>query len=812
MFEGFTESAKSALKYAEEAAREMGFNYIGTEHLLLGLAKSEGLAGKILNSAGVTWQALLEKAYQMVGKGDFQFSGEFSLTPRSKRVIELSAGEAKGLNHNYIGSEHILLAILRERDGVAAHLLQGLVNTDTLRQELLRTIKEQEAPGKATATPTLDQFGKDLTAAAKNGELDPVIGRDKEIERMIQILSRRTKNNPILLGEPGVGKSAVVEGLAQRIVGGSIPETLKGKRLVTMDLSGMLAGAKYRGEFEERLKTAIGEIKQSGNVIVFIDEVHTLVGAGAAEGAIDAANILKPMLARGDMQTIGATTLDEYRKYIEKDAALERRFQPVTINEPSQEEAVQILFGLRDRYEAHHKVSISDEAVKQAVKLSARYIADRFLPDKAIDLMDEAASRVRIKSLTLPPDFQHLEDRLAALGKEKEEAVASQNFERAAKLRDEEAILKAEREARKLEWSKSNVTENLAVTGEDIAGIVSGWTGIPVNKLTEGEAARLLQLEEVLKERVIGQDEAVSAVSRAIRRAYAGLKDPRRPIGSFVFLGPTGVGKTELCKALAQAMFGDESAMIRLDMSEYMEKHTVSRLIGAPPGYVGYEEGGQLTEKVHRKPYSVVLLDEIEKAHPDVFNMLLQILEDGRLTDGKGKTISFSNTVLIMTSNVGAGELAFKKNLGFASEKPQEDYESMSRQMREELRKIFRPELLNRIDETIVFRSLTPENIQRIAELMLSEVAKRLYEREVPLTYTKAVAAELAKTGFDPQYGARPLRRAIQRTVEDRLSEELLAGRIRLGTPVELDFQNGAYTITQPEKPAKKHKAAKQAE
>lgn len=809
MFGGFTSNAQKALAIARQIAQEMGFNYVGTEHILYGIAKSEGIAGQVLNQNGLSAETILQTSYELTGKGDFNINSDFDFTPRSKRVLELSIQEARRMGQNFVGTEHILLALLREQEGVAAHVIgRNNVDINQIAKEVLEMLNQ--APGMGgkekqssanTATPTLDQYGRDLTTAAKNGELDPVIGRSKEIERIIQILSRRTKNNPILIGEPGVGKTAVVEGLAQRIVEGNIPETLKDKRVVTLNISSMLAGAKYRGEFEERLKGALTEIKNAGNIILFIDEVHTLIGAGAAEGAIDAANIFKPMLARGEMQTIGATTINEYRKHIEKDPALERRFQPVLIEQPSVEEAIEILKGLRDKYEAHHKVSISDDAIKAACQLSDRYISDRFLPDKAIDLIDEAASRIRIQNMTAPLDMQEAEEKLKLIAKEKAEAISQQNFERAAQLRDEEKACREEIEKKKNEWKLSVKAEKLTVTEDDIAAIVSSWTGIPVTKLTEDEAQRLLNLEEVLHKRVIGQEDAVNAVSKAIRRAYAGLKDPKRPIGSFIFLGPTGVGKTELCKALAETLFGDSDAIVRIDMSEYMEKHTVSRLIGAPPGYVGYDEGGQLTEKVQRKPYSVVLLDEIEKAHPDIFNVLLQILEDGRLTDGKGKTVDFKNTVIIMTSNIGAQNYLFKKTLGFGADRTNSimDYDKMREIMLDELKKTFRPEFLNRVDDMIVFHALDQENVKAITSLMLENVKKRLAERNVYLNVSDGAKDLLAKQGFDPVYGARPLRRAIQRTVEDKLSEELLAGNIKLGDNVLVDADGDKIVIKRDE-------------
>ena len=713
--------------------------------------------------------------------------------------MELSFYEARNLGHNYVGTEHLLLSLIREGEGVAARILKDSgVDLQQVREQIYKLLKEEglethqgKSRGKSD-TPTLDQYGRDLTYMAEEGKLDPVIGRDKEIERIVQILSRRTKNNPVLIGEAGVGKTAVVEGLAQKILQGNIPELLKDKRVVTLDLAGMVAGAKYRGEFEERLKTIMEEIRKAGNIILFIDEMHTIIGAGAAEGAIDASNILKPALARGEIQAIGATTLDEYRKHVEKDPALERRFQPVMVGEPTREEAVQILFGLRDKYEAHHKVRISDEAIKAAVDLSDRYITDRYLPDKAIDLIDEAASRVRLQSITAPPDLKKLEDKLEDLMKEKEEAVMNQNYEKAAKIRDEEHKIRKQLEEMKSNWNRRSDSSTETVGEEEIAEIVASWTGIPVNKLTETEAERLLNMEKILHRRVIGQGEAVKAVSRAIRRAHAGLKDPKRPIGSFIFLGPTGVGKTELCKALAEALFGDEEAMIRIDMSEYMERHTVSRLVGSPPGYVGYEEGGQLTEKVRRKPYSVILLDEIEKAHPDVFNILLQILEDGRLTDSKGRTVNFRNTVVVMTSNVGAHTIRKQKTIGFTSSEDvaASEYEKMKENIMEDLKRTFRPEFLNRIDEIIVFHALDEGDLRKIVRLMLDNVAKRLEKQEIYLEVTDAAQEYMMQEGFDPMYGARPLRRVIQRMIEDNLSEEILAGRIQVGDRVKVDYKD----------------------
>lgn len=801
VFDRFTEGARRALAIAQESAKELGHNYVGTEHLLLGLLQEEDSpASRMLAQAGVEYSAALRQIERLVGRGDYQFTDSFGYTSRTKKVIELSLYEAKSLNNNYIGTEHLLLALIRERESVAARILQDLgVDLAELRKSMNEGAGE--GVGKPSAargagsmdTPTLDKYGKDLTRLARDGELDPVIGRGEEISRIIQILSRRTKNNPVLIGDPGVGKTAIIEGLAQRIVSGDIPEILKDKRVVTLDIGGMLAGTKYRGEFEERIKAAIDELIASGNTILFIDELHTIVGAGASEGSVDASNILKPALARGQIQVVGATTLDEYRRHIEKDAAFERRFQPVTVGEPSQEEAKQILFGLRDRYEAHHMARITDEAVNAAVELSARYISDRFLPDKAIDLMDEAASKVRLQAYISPPDLKELENKIEEARKEKEEAVNNQNYERAAQVRDAEMQLRKEMEELRKSWENARKEEKCVVTEEDVAQVVASWTGVPVKKLTEDESQRLLNLEGTLHDRVIGQDEAVSAVARAIRRARAGLKDPKRPIGSYIFLGPTGVGKTELAKALAEAMFGDENAMVRLDMSEYMEPHSVSKLTGSPPGYVGYDDGGQLTEKVRRKPYAVILFDEIEKAHPDVFNALLQILEDGRLTDSKGRTVDFKNTILIMTSNVGANRLNKSARLGFGSDDNAGvgNYERMKETMLEELRRAFRPEFLNRVDEIILFHSLEKEQTLEIVKLMLRSVVHRLEERGISLSVTPDVEAYLAETGFDPTYGARPLRRAIQQQVEDSLSEEILSGRVQLGDSVQAVMQDG---------------------
>ena len=797
-FSRFTERAQRALLAAQKEAAQLGRAYVGTEHLLLGILNDPGAAAPVLS--GITLEQAREELIQLVGKGaELVTPKSMSYTPRTKKVLELSAREARDLGNNYVGTEHLLLALMREREGVAAHLLLKMgLDLNKAREELLRTLDSGEegaaaagSNGEGGGTPTLDKFARDLTQAAQSGELDPVIGRGAEIERIVQILSRRTKNNPVLIGEPGVGKSAIIEGLAQLITEGNIPEILRGKRVMSMDLPSMLAGAKYRGEFEERLKNTLAEVKKSGNVILFIDELHTLVGAGAAEGAIDAANILKPMLARGELQCIGATTLNEYHKYIEKDSALERRFQPVMVGEPSKEEAVAILMGLRDRYEAHHKVRITDEAIEAAVMLSDRYISDRFLPDKAIDLIDEAASRVRIRTFTAPPDMKQQEARLEALNKETEEAVAHEDFEKAAQLRDEKKKLQTEIAERREQWDQRRNDKVETVGEDDIAQIVSSWTGIPVTRMTEDEASRLLNLEKILHERVIGQDEAVKAVCRAIRRARAGLKDPKRPIGSFIFLGPTGVGKTELCKALGEALFGDEDSLIRIDMSEYMEKHSVSRMIGSPPGYVGYEEGGQLTEKVRRKPYSVLLFDEVEKAHPDVFNTLLQILEDGRLTDGQGRVVDFKNTVIVMTSNAGAHTIKKQRTMGFGSEDQREkSYEAMKENIMDEVKQIFRPEFLNRIDEIIVFHALEQQDIDQIAGLMLHQLSERLKERGIELAVEPSAVHLLASAGFDLTYGARPLRRAIQRMVEDALSEEILSGKVHLGQKVRVSAQD----------------------
>ncbi len=799
-FARFTERAQRALLAAQKEAAAMHRNYVGTEHLLLGIMRDPGKAGLILNA--VSEEALRATIVQMVGEGDEQTAGKtMSYAPRTKKVLEQSAREARDLGQNYVGTEHLLLALLFEREGVAAQALMRLgLDLAQARAQLLQACggeKDSAAP-KESSTPTIDQYARDLTECAKNGELDPIVGRSVEIERIMQILCRRRKNNPVLLGEPGVGKSAVVEGLAQMIVSGDVPEILKERRLVQLDLSAMLAGAKYRGEFEERLKNAAAEVRSDGRIILFIDELHTLVGAGAGEGSLDAANILKPMLARGELQCIGATTPSEYHKKIEKDAALARRFQPVMLEPPTIDDSIAILMGLRDAYEAHHKVTITDDAIEAAVRLSDRYISDRALPDKALDLIDEAAARVRIHVFTEPLDLQEQEERLDTLTREIEESVSSENFEKAAELRDQKKRLQNDMAARRQAWEARRDEKNGTVGEEEVAGVVSAWTGIPVQRMTEGEAARLMRLEDTLKKRVIGQDEAVTAVARAVRRARAGLKDPRRPIGSFIFLGPTGVGKTELCKALAEALFGDENSMIRIDMSEYMEKHSVSRMIGSPPGYVGFDEGGQLTEKVRRHPYSVLLFDEVEKAHPDVFNVLLQILEDGRLTDGQGRVVDFKNTVIVMTSNAGAHAIKKQRTMGFGSAADAaRSYEAMKASIMDEVKQVFRPEFINRVDEMIVFHELERPDIERIAALMLGDVQKRLAEQGVQLEVEPEAVALLANEGYDPLYGARPLRRAIQRLVEDALSDELLLGNVRLGGRVRMSVIGGRLTFEQ---------------
>lgn len=811
-FDGFTEKANNALNIAITSAGEFGHNYIGSEHILYGLIKEgSGVASTALTKLGLTPEKLYNLITEKIGTGAPATLSTDAFTPRTKRILQIAKIIAANLGHGYIGTEHLLIAIIEDGESYAVRFLQLLgIDPRQIVTELNKVLnsdigentsaKEQEPSGKSA----LDQFGRDLTKLAAQGKIDPVVGRKNEIERVVQILSRRTKNNPVLIGEPGVGKTAVAEGLALKIIAGEVPELLKGKRLVSLDLTGMVAGAKYRGDFEERIKAAIDEVKKDGNTILFIDELHTIIGAGSAEGSADAANILKPSLARGDFQVIGATTINEYRKYIEKDAALERRFQPVTVGEPSEEEAEEILFGLKDRYEAHHKVQITDEAIKAAVKLSSRYINDRYLPDKAIDLIDEASSRVRLRTFTAPDDLQALENQIKELESEKEAAVNSQDFETAAKLRDKQKEIQTRLDERKDKWADENERKNSVVLPEDIAQIVSMWTGIPVAQLKEEESQRLLRLEETLHNRVIGQDEAVTAIAKAIRRGRVGLKDKNRPIGSFIFLGPTGVGKTELCKTLAEAMFGDEKAMVRFDMSEYMEKHTVSRLIGSPPGYVGFDEGGQLTEAIRRRPYSVVLFDEIEKAHPDVFNILLQILEDGRLTDSQGKVVDFKNAVIIMTSNVGARLITEKQrqSLGFSgadTDERERDFEKIKELVLGELKKLFRPEFLNRVDDIIVFHKLTKEDINRITGKMLHSLSQKLEDLEIHMSFTDAACSAISDEGFDDVYGARPLRRAIQNKIEDPVSEKILEGSIKAGKQYLCDFDGAQFTFKEKE-------------
>ena len=800
----FTNRANKAIEIANDIALELGHSYIGTEHILYGLAKEgNGIASKVLENQNVTADDILNKIEELIGS-DEPIENIVDFTPRTKRVVESAFIEARKLGYNFIGTEHLLIGILREGDCVAAKILLDLnVNIPKLYNEIVKVINEGEdynssddssnnsnggkrrGKGSYNQTPTLNQFGQDLTKKAEEGKLDPVIGRKQEIERVIEILSRRTKNNPCLIGEPGVGKTAAVEGLAQKIAAGDVPEILKDKRVVTLDISGMVAGAKYRGDFEERIKKALNEVKKAGDVILFIDEIHTIVGAGAAEGAIDAANILKPLLARGEIQLVGATTLNEYRKFIEKDAALERRFSPVTVNEPSEKDTIQILKGIRDKYEAHHNVKITDEAIEAAVKLSIRYVNDRFLPDKAIDLIDEASSKSRLRTYTEPDGLKELQEEIEKTKNEKEEAVLNQKFEKAAELRDTEKALRDKFEKEQNKWKNKNTKSIVTITEENIAEVIANWTGIPAKKITEDENEKLKNLEKELHKRVIGQNEAVEAVSKAIRRGRVGLKDPKRPIGSFLFLGPTGVGKTELSKALAEVLFGDENAMIRLDMSEFMEPHSVSKLIGAPPGYVGFDDGGQLTEKIRRKPYSVVLFDEIEKAHPDVMNMLLQILEDGRLTDSQGRTVNFKNTVIIMTSNLGARLITDRKQLGFANKEGEADskkeYEEIKKEVMAELKKELRPEFINRIDEIIVFHKLNDNDINQIIDIMLKEVVNRLKEQKYDVKFEPDVKEMIAKEGIDKNFGARPLRRTIQNLVEDKLAEEILDGKLVKG-------------------------------
>ena len=794
----FTKRAEKALEYAGDLAQGFGHNYIGTEHILYGLVKEgSGVASQVLNMQKITAENIVEEIEVLIGKGDkSQNRGEIGFTPRSKRVIENAFLEARKLGSEFIGTEHLLIGIMREGDSVAVRIMMDLnINPQKLYNEIVKVINEDEnagvsdkqpkgkARGSYNQTPTLNQYGTDLTKKATEGKLDPVIGRKDEIQRVIQILSRRTKNNPCLIGEPGVGKTAVAEGLAEKIIAEDVPEMLKNKRVVSLDIASMVAGAKYRGDFEERIKKCLEEVKKAGDVILFIDEVHTIVGAGSAEGAVDAANILKPLLARGEVQVIGATTLNEYRKYIEKDSALERRFSPVTVGEPTNEETIEILKGIRDRYEAHHNVKITDEAIKAAVELSTRYINDRFLPDKAIDLVDEAASRVKMRTYTQPDTLKKLEEEISAMNKEKDDAIKVQDFEKAAGLRDKINVEKEKLQKEKEKWESKNTKSITTLTEEDIAEVVASWTGVPVKKLTQTENEKLRNLEQTLHQRVIGQNEAVDAVAKAIRRGRVGLKDPNRPIGSFLFLGPTGVGKTELSKALAESLFGNEDAMIRIDMSEYMEGHSVSKLIGSPPGYVGFDEGGQLTEKIRRKPYSVILFDEIEKAHPDVMNMLLQILDDGRLTDAQGRTVNFKNTVIIMTSNIGARLITDKTTLGFSAgdkkEESQKEYETIKKDVMGELKKQFRPEFINRIDEIIVFHKLNDEDIKQIIDIMLNQVTKRMKAKDIELEIDDSVKELIAKKGVDTNYGARPLKRAIQNILEDKIAEEILDGNIK---------------------------------
>ena len=811
----FTPRAEEALRLAQEAAEEMGHGYVGCEHILLGLMREEdGIAHRVMQEYGMTEDMICTVLERSVGKGLSGAAPSQGLTPRAKSAVELAVSEAMRMGAGYIGTEHLLMGLLREGNNMAIRVLDTVgIDPKKMYSSVVQKINEGPRAAANGSMPvshreeskkakTLAEFTRDLTEAARQGKLDPVIGREKEIQRVIQILSRRTKNNPVLIGEPGVGKTAIAEGLAQRIAAADVPEELLDKKVLSLDLSGMVAGTKYRGEFEERIKKTIDEVKKDGNVILFIDELHTIVGAGSAEGAVDAANIIKPALGRGEIRVIGATTLNEYRKYIEKDAALERRFQPVTVGEPTPEATLEILKGLRDKYEAHHKLTITDEALEAAVQLSKRYIGDRFLPDKAIDLMDEAASQVRMTAEASSPDLKALEEKIAALHREKSEAVTAQDFEKAAQLRDIEKDYQEQVEIERDNWRKQMAQNRGSVTADDVAKVVAGWTGIPVTRLTEDESMRLLKLEEKLHQRVVGQDEAVNAVAKAIRRSRVGLKDPKRPIGSFLFLGPTGVGKTELCKTLAEAMFGDENAMVRIDMSEYMEKHTVSRLVGSPPGYVGHEEGGQLTEKVRRKPYSVVLFDEIEKAHEDVWNILLQILEDGIVTDSQGRKVDFKNTIIVMTSNVGAKNItADAARLGFdGSEKGEKESEEVRfSRIRDavmaDLKRTFRPEFLNRIDEIIVFRQLTEDNIRQIARRMLDVTGARMAQQGITLAADDDAVAELARDGFDPQYGARPLRRAIQNMVEDAVAEKMLEGELKSGDTAHVRLRDGKVVI-----------------
>ncbi len=812
MFERFTERARRVIILAQEEAKRLNHSAVGTEHILLGIIREgEGVASKVLESLNISPERVRAEIESAIGRGDRAPYEEVAFTPRAKKVLELALDEARRLGHNYIGTEHLLLGLIREGEGVAARVLEAMgADLERVRAQVVYLLGEEGTTTytkQASKTPTLDEFGRDLTKLAREGKLDPVIGREREIERVIQVLSRRTKNNPALIGEPGVGKTAITEGLAQRIVRGDVPDVLRNKRVVQLDLAALVAGTKYRGEFEERMKKVMDEIRKAqGEVILFVDELHTLVGAGAAEGAIDASNILKPALARGELQCIGATTLDEYRKYVERDAALERRFQPILVSEPTVEQTIEILKGLRERYEAHHGVTISDEALVAAATLAEKYIADRFLPDKAIDLMDEAASKIRLQASFLPQEVRQAVERVERVRREKEEAIKSQDFEKAALLRDKEKVLRQKLEELESSWKREKGRDISTVTAEDIADVVSSWTGIPVTRLVEEETQRLLRMEESLHERIVGQEEAVSAVAKAVRRARTGLKDPRRPVGSFIFLGPTGVGKTELARALAEFLFGDENALIRIDMSEYSERHTISRLVGSPPGYVGYEEGGQLTEAVRRRPYSVVLFDEIEKAHPEIFNVLLQILDDGRLTDAQGRTVDFKNTVIIMTSNVGAPVLEKEVAIGFRPVRDEQEaletaYARMKERITDELRRTFRPEFLNRIDEIIIFRPLTSQQIKAIVDILIARVRRELRGQNMDLELTEAAKELLAREGFDPTFGARPLRRTIQRLVEDQLSDELLRGSFRSGDTVVVDAREDRIVFERKRQP-----------
>ena len=829
MFERFTEKAIKVIMLAQEEARRLGHNFVGTEQVLLGLiGEGTGVAAKTLKSMGVTLKDARAEVEKIIGRGSGFVAVEIPFTPRAKRVLELSWDEARQLGHNYIGTEHLLLGLIREGEGVAARVLENLgVDLNKVRSNVVKMLGESKpqavssgtsgassSTGGKTKTPSLDEFGRDLTLAAQELRLDPVVGREKEIERVIQILARRTKNNPVLIGEPGVGKTAVAEGLAIRIVNAEVPDILDGKKVIQLDMGLLVAGTKYRGEFEERLKKVMDEIRQAGNIILVIDEMHTLIGAGAAEGAIDAANILKPALSRGEIQVIGATTLDEYRKYVEKDSALERRFQPVIIDEPTEEESIEIIKGLKPKYEEHHKLIISDEAIVAAVKLSNKYITDRFLPDKAIDVIDEASSKVRLKVSNLSPEGKELEKELRSIIKEKEDAIRNQEFEKASQLRDDEADMKDKIREMAQKYREEHEANKPTVTAENVAEVIGTMTGIPVTKLTEGESERLLKLEQTLHERVIGQNDAVVAIAKAIRRARVGLKSPNRPIGSFIFCGPTGVGKTELAKALAEAVFGSEDNMIRVDMSEFMEKHSTAKLIGSPPGYVGYDDGGHLTELVRKKPYSVILFDEIEKAHPDVFNIMLQILDDGRLTDAKGRHVNFKNTIIIMTSNVGASMITTTSKLGFSTsdDESKDKYEKLKETVSEEMKKAFRPEFLNRIDETIVFAHLKQEEIRQIVDLMLKDLFKRLAERELSVEVTDEVKDHLAKNGYSEAYGARPLRRLIQRKIEDMLAEEILSGKYSAGDTIVIKLVDDKIAFEKKAKRAKKEQPAETSE